>query len=312
MPNVLGCWNLRCDEAVLAAMLIHPRHGKERHFVHRGAEMVKQGNWAFAVHLPRKAAGDALMESAPAIAAKQQRSGLWSRSNGDHLSFAILRALTHADVLVPLKAGGQLRYDPVGPFARGTDFYGLVVRDEIMRQPLPGDGRLRGALQKQCLSEQRPDGSWGGVVSATALQVERLLDLGLRAASPALGRAAAWMLGQSRSVNRRGKAAGTIELKDMITTDSREEFSRARELLPHPKLAQSCFPALLPTGLALQVLVRLGLHRDARVKRAYDSLLDMEVQEGERVFGKALAPGWCGFRCRAKLEARLRGRLPKS
>jgi hypothetical protein len=309
----LGCWNLRCDEAVLSAMLIHPRHGKERRFVGRGVEMVEQGNWAFAVHLPRKAAHDALIGLASAIARKQQRSGLWSRSESDPLSFAILHALAYAKLLAPLRADGRLRYDPVQPFAARQDFYGLMVRSGIMHKPLPNDPLLRKEFQEQCLKQQKTDGSWGGVVSETALSIERLLDLGLRPAHPMLKRAAAWMLGQCRNVELpRGKATCSFQVKDVLTTESRSEFTRARELLPHRKLVGVCFLAVpfVPTALALRALVRLGLHRDARVKRAYDSLLDMEVHEGEHAFGRALSPGWCGFKCRFKLEARSCNQLP--
>ena len=307
MARELGCWNLRCDEAVLSAMLIHPRHGKERRFVGRGVQMVKQGNWAFAVHLPSKAAHDALIGLASAIARRQQRSGLWSRSESNPLSFAILHALAHAKLLAPLRADGQLRYDPVQPFAARQDFYGLMVRDGISHELLPDDHLLRKELQEQCLKQQKTDGSWGGVVSETALSIERLLDLGLLPTLPALRRAAAWMLGQSRNVEpRRGKATCSLQVKDVLTTESRAELTRARELLPHRKLAGPCFLLIpiVPTALALRALVRLGLGRDARVKRAYDSLLDMEVREGEHALGRALSPGWCGFKCRFKLEAR--------
>ena len=92
----------RCNETVLAAMLVHPRHGNERRFAERGVEMVRRGNWAFAIYLPREAACDAMMAVADAIARTQRRSGLWL-GRGDDESFAILRALAHSEVLVPLR-----------------------------------------------------------------------------------------------------------------------------------------------------------------------------------------------------------------
>jgi hypothetical protein len=271
--------------------------------------MVRQGNWTFAVNLPRDAARAALTDCAGAIAKKQQRSGLWFRGK-DGLSFAILRALAHAELLVPLMESSELRYDPVAPFAARQDFHGLSVRRRILHRPMLGDDRLAASLQAECIKRQRPDGCWGGVVSATSLEVEFLLELGVDAAHPALVRAAAWMLGQFCSVERRRpKAAWAIEVKDMITTDSKEEFVLARDMLPDRNLGNACFFAIpiLPTALALRALVRLGRHRDARVERAYDSLLDMQIRGGENAFGRALHPGWCGHQCRFKLEARLRG-----
>ena len=153
MAKKLGAWDLRCNEAVLSAMLLHPRHGRNRRFVQSGADIVRRGNWAFAAYLPRSAARDALTASAGAICRKQQRSGLWFRRNGERLSFAILRALAHAEVLGPLRASGQLRYDPFPPFATRQDDCGLLVRERILRRPLAGDDRLRAALQGQSLKQ---------------------------------------------------------------------------------------------------------------------------------------------------------------
>ena len=52
---------MRCNEAVLSAMLAHPVHGKGKDLLDWGAEMVARGNWAFARHLPKADARRALL-----------------------------------------------------------------------------------------------------------------------------------------------------------------------------------------------------------------------------------------------------------
>lgn len=83
MAHKPGACDLRCSEAVLSAMLAHPRHGRRADFLAWGAEMVRGGNWAFARHLPRDVARRALeverllalgeTQSAPPLA----RAGRW-------------------------------------------------------------------------------------------------------------------------------------------------------------------------------------------------------------------------------------------
>jgi len=123
------------------------------------------------------------------------------------------------------------------------------------------------------------------------------------------------MMGQLREVERRrSSAAWCIRVADMFTADASEEFRHAQRSLPQRNLAGACFICLpiIPTALALRAMVRLGLHNDERVERAYRALLDMEVRDGEEAFGRALPPGWCAHKCRFKLEARYRGHLSKS
>ena len=315
MAKKPGAWDLRCNEAVLSAMLVHPRYGQDCRFVESGKQIVRMGNWAFAAYLPRDAAHDALMASAEMIAKKQQRCGLWFRKNGECLSFAILRALAHGKVLQPFLAGRQLRFDPFQTFIDSQDYYGLLVREDILQRPLPGDGKLRRHLQDEDFKAQQPDGSWGRTVSTTALYIERLLELRVESTHRRIKKAVGWMMGQFRAVERRRpSAAWSIHVAHMVTTDSNEEFRLAQHMLPQANLAGACFVCLpiLPTAFALRVLSRLGLHNDERVELAYRTLLDMEIKDGEEAFGRTLHSGWCGHQCRFKLEARLRDRLSKS
>ncbi len=73
MAHKPGACDLRCSEAVLSAMLAHPRHGRRADFLAWGAEMVRGGNWAFARHLPRDVARPALEADRERIVAKQAR-----------------------------------------------------------------------------------------------------------------------------------------------------------------------------------------------------------------------------------------------
>ena len=298
MAKKTGAWDLRCNEAVLSAMLTHPRYRDAGDFARRGVEVVTRGDWSFAFHLPAEEAHDALAPALETIARKQQRSGMWFRKNAEAHSWGILRALKHSGHLDEMIANGRLRHDPFQGFAARNDAWGLLVRRNIMGRPADGDDALQARLVDKIISEQMPDGDWDGAVSATALRIERLLDLGMYRGNPPLDRAGKWILGQFRESveRRRPRASWSIFIPDTFTADCGAEFRAAQRLLPELTMARACFASIpiLQTALAVRALVRLGRGDDKRVIRACESLLEMEVKPHEKSAGKVkLHPGWC-------------------
>jgi hypothetical protein len=216
MAHKAGCWDLRCNEAVLSAMLTHPRYRHATGLVDFAAAEVTRGNWAFAWYLPPDRARAALEPALDTIVRKQLRTGLWFKKHAEHHSYLILRALKHAGV-----PEGRLKHDPFAPFAERQDFYGLMVRRDIAGRVLPTDRELSASLVKEAEAQQQADGSWDHAVAATALSVERLLDLGADAERASVKRAGEWMLGQFQPTleRRRPGAARAITVRDTITAD---------------------------------------------------------------------------------------------
>jgi hypothetical protein len=197
MARKVGAFDLRCGEAVLAALLAHPAYGKRKEFREGGIDAVRSGNWAFAVHLPAKDARLALRAVWPAIVRKQLPSGLWFKKHGHDLSLGILLGLKHGGMLDKPPASKPLRYDPCGPFRQLRDVHGLLAR-HVFAQSLPHDDGLAAQIISAVKERQGPEGSWHESVAATSLRIERLLALGVPLEDSCISNATRWLLGQFR------------------------------------------------------------------------------------------------------------------
>ncbi len=288
MARKPGAFDLRCDEAVLSAMLAHPTHGRQAKFLEWGEAMVCAGNWAFARHLPVDRARQALKAEREPIARKQSASGLWFKKHAEEWSRPIIAALEHAGLIEEWLADGTLR--PI-PALAPPDRAGILAR-------------------------QSPDGSWDAAVTATAMEVERLLSLGERRDSPALSRAGKWLLAQFREEHECCRKSGTkpIVATDVFSAAYPAEWRAVEKRLPHMKVAGACYMSapMIQTALALRALLALGLGGDARVERGFESLLDLRVRPGEKPAGTRIQAGrfgsWCGHQVAFKLEDRARAK----
>ena len=211
-------------------------------------------------------------------------------------------------MLPDLVENGVLRYDPYLPFSKSSDLYGFLTRHNVMGRMLPDDVQRQRRLVSEITDRQGQEGSWGGTVARTALQMEILLELGVHAEDVCLGRGAAWIFEQFHETVEGWKSGGpyAVTAQSMFTTEDRSrEFRDALKEMPEEDPKRGCFFSLplIQTALALRVLVRLGFEGDHRVLRAYESLLDIQC------------PDWCATGCRRMLEERAkaqRRRRPRS
>ena len=292
MAKRLGAFDLRCDEAVLSAMLAHPRHGKRPEFLEWGEAMVRAGNWAFARHMPVEIARRAFDAERENIARRQSKSGLWFKKNGNEWSRPIVAALRHAGLLDKWLASGTLR-------------------------PIP---KLPAIDPAAILKRQSPDGSWDGAVAVTALEVERLLALGVNPGSPALSRAGKWLLAQFQDTYEldRSFRGRTLIVKNVFVTDGLAEYHATQEGMRHMDICRSCCQrmATIPTSLCLCALIMLGHGGDSRVEKCYKSLLDLRVGPGEKLMDSQAKLGrfgsWCAHQVTFKLEDRIRAEGKKA
>ena len=308
MAKKPGACDLRCNEAVLSAFLSNPAYSLDAALVATGRRMVKSGNWAFARYLPPDAARDSLEGELPLIARKQQTTGLWFRKNAPILSYLILLAIKRAGLLDEVRAK-WFRHDAFAWFEKDDGELGYIGRRNVIGTARPGDDGLQRRFVAAVAALQQEDGSWGAAVSATALTMERLLDLGCSPQGAIVGDGAAWLLAQYRDEVgfRRPKASWSISMGHVFTTeDHGKEFLGAQKALPHAKLAFSCFGCLpmTQTALALRVLSRSGYHGDERVVKSFACLARLQIKpEDIRGLAGNASPGdWCAHKCRFKLE----------
>jgi hypothetical protein len=237
---------------------------------------------------------------------------MWFRRNPEACTYGVLKALKRADLLPQILRKKRLRRDPYQRFAKAPDEWGLLVRRNIIQRLLNTDSALQARLIAS-QGNQLADGSWGGTVSETALAMEKLLDLGVEDEDPMLTEGTRWLLSQFQ--DRIESSRLRCALRNLFTTpDHRAEYAATARILCHRAIARSCF-VLMPTiqtALALRVLVRMGLAKDAKVESAFRSLLGLQTKQDQPMQDLPPMPigCWCAHRYRRKLEALKRAGRP--
>ncbi len=299
---------MRCNQAIVSAFLAHPRY----------RDCITSCDLIY--HACSEVARFASPETARAIiglhtsdlVANQLRSGLWkqpSRGRAPHqyaVSVVILSAIERAGMLAEI--GSEilpLRYDPYPPFSEREDRHGVLIRRQFGRSRHEDDA-LTNMLMRQITDGQASDGSWGGTIVETAYAIEHLLELGASPDLPAIKRGAEWLLAQYRdTVERQGIYAPSL----FSSGDGGSELASAQQVIPEAIPVFACYGVLplIPTGLALRVLVATGFADDARVIAAFESLRSMAIPIDNSA-GSGIKH-WCAHTCRdVMLDAKKAGR----
>ncbi len=292
---------MRCGEAVIAAFLSHPRYGQYPAIL----RLQEKLGWDIVRFLPPESARKALNRHKDRLVAQQAKTGLWkppSRGRKEHspaISCRVVQGIHRAGMLDEIgKPALPLRYDPFAPFAERKDAYGVLVR-RIFQRPLPEDDVLADRLTRAILADQRKDGSWDGTVVSTSVAIERLMELDLASDSAEITRAADWLLAQYRERVVKRK----VFAESLFCAESGELESALKEI-PETIPVAACYGKalpLIPTGLALRMLVATGRADDPRVEVSFASLLKLSGPFYSH--GKLVEiAGWCGHQCVFRLE----------
>jgi hypothetical protein len=298
---------MRCQQAVLAAFLSHPRLRTHPAIV-RSAE---QAGWEMARFLSPAIARAALLRDRAEVVARQAKTGFWKppargkREHAPSLSADILRGIHRAGLLKEIgTADLPLRYDPFPPFGERDDSHGLMVR-RLYKRPADDDSALTDRLIGATLGRQQADGGWEGTVMSTALALDRLFDLGLFVDAPAITRGAHWLLAQYRENFLRRRRLLVTANSLFCSADCNAEFAAAQREIPEAIPVGACYVhlPLIPTGLALRALVTAGYAAHPRVEASFDALLAMAVPYAdlhEDTGGEGV--WWCAHKCYFRLE----------
>ncbi|MHB1462924.1 MAG: hypothetical protein ACYC1M_16660 [Armatimonadota bacterium] len=299
---------MRCNQAIMSAFLAHPRY---RSCITSSNLLHTAGTEAARFASPETARAIIRLHTSDLVA-NQLKSGLWkqnSRGKKPHqyaVSVGILCAIERAGMLTEI--GSEilpLRYDPYRPFSELEDRHGVLVR-RMFGRSRPEDSALARRLNHQITDNQASGGSWGGTIVETAYAIEHLLELGDAPDSSAIKRGTSWLLAQYRdTVERQG-----IYVPSLFSSgDGGSELASAQRVIPEAIPVFACYGVLplIPTGLALRVLVATGYGEDERVIASFESLrtiaipIDAEAGSGIK--------GWCSHTCRdLLLDAKKAGR----
>lgn len=305
---------MRCNQAIISAFVVHPQYRKYIASPH----LLDLAGIEAARYAPPEMARAIIQLHVDKLVAQQSRTGLWKpRSGGrkEHapaVSYRVLSAIRQADMLPEIGSDSlPFRYDPFPPLADREDHYGVLVR-RMFGRALPGDTALARKLIEGISAKQEANGSWADTIMNTALAMEHLLELGLTPDAPAITQGTLWLLAQYRErIERRGVFAQDL----FCSEDPNAEFVSAEQEIPEtiPRFACYGLLSLIPTGLALRLLVTTGHADDPRVEASYISLLKLAGltfnQDGTTL---GSIGGWCSHGCMALLENEAKARRKRA
>jgi hypothetical protein len=224
---------------------------------------------------------------------------MWKIKDSRRISYGVLKALKYSGHLRSLLSEGRFRRDPFLSFRDEDDYYGFVVRRNIMEIEPPTDAKLQGKLVSDIFAGQDETGSWNGTVISTSNHIEKLVELGMGIDDPRIQKNADWLLGMcTEDVYRlSGNMGGVLVAHHMFSSQDRgAEFKRALAEKPEWNPVGLCYRHLpmIQTGAALKALISLDFEDDERVIAACDNLLELRQEYG----------GWCDSNVRNGLIAK--------
>lgn len=281
------------------------------------AHLLGVGSIQAARYAPPEIARAIIQLCVDKLVEQQSKTGLWkppSRGKKEHapaVSYRVLAAVHRAEMLPEIGTDTlPLRYDPFPPFADSEDHLGVLVR-RLFGRALPGDPALAVRLVDEITARQQADGSWAGTIVSTALAMEHLLELGLAPDFDAIARGAKWLLDQYRErVDQRGVSAQSL----FRSAEPGAELASALQEIPETIPVFACYGLLplIPTGLALRLLVAAGHVDDSRVSASYASLLKLACTTNNQDGGTvADINGWCSHSCMQLLQSEAKARRKK-
>ena len=295
---------MRCSIAAIQALAMHPRYRQRDEIMEEAIEMAaahfkKQLDCTFIINMPVENARAILGPEIPRLIKTQRSSGMWKIKDSKRISYGVLKALKHSGHLAFLLSEDRFRYDPFRSFFGENDYYGFLVRQNIIENPLPTDDSLQEQLISDIFNMQDQDGSWNGTVISTSSQIDSLVELGIGFDDERVQKSAHWLFGMCQNdVYRLSKnMGGGIVAHSMFSSQDRSaEFKSALAEKPEWKPVGLCYRHLpmIQTCSALKTLMSLGLADDKRVIAACENLLELR-----RTYG-----GWCDSNIRNGLIAK--------
>jgi len=295
---------MRCSTAAILALAMHPVYRKRDGIMEEAMEMAAalfngERDCTYIINMPVENARAVLEPEIPRIIKTQRPSGMWKIKDNRRISYGILRAMKHSGHLEPIFRENRLKHDPFQSFCDDGDYYGFVVRRNIMESPLPDDASLQEQLVSDIFAGQDEDGSWDRTVIGTSSQIDALAELGVGIDDERIQKGADWLLSMcAEGVYRESRNVGGVMVAHHMFSshDRSAEFKSALAGKPEWNPVGLCYRHLpmIQTGSALKTLISLGFESDERVIAACDNLLELRQTYG----------GWCDSNIREGLIAK--------
>ena len=193
-----------------------------------------------------------------------------------------------------LREMGTFKRDPFAPFKDMSGRIGMLARRDLLRTPTLADDEEAASCRLTLLSSQKPNGSWDDSALVTAYNITRMLETGAPTTDQAIERGVAWMLEAAEPFG----FPGLFMIDEKLTAKFnawKVKQARGKSARPHRESSQKerlaylqnrdvCFgvnadPCDLrltwTSAVAVEVLLRCGLHAHERVVKAVNTLMAM-------------------------------------
>jgi len=226
----------------------------------------------------------------------------WDSVNRMYADFLDIQRITSRNIERLLGLVGKFRYDPLSPFDKMTGRIGCLGRKELLGRPNKGDEQFLHQYLQHLADTQLENGSWEDNTMVTAFNIIKLHEAGATSKNPVLERGVEWLLSTSEPHGFPGLFMLSEKLVSRFNAwkarqprghsgrpHRRTTDGEARKYLENRDVLSSisAWPCELrltwTSGIAVEALLRCGLHQEPRVVKAINTLL--RINERGR---------WCG------------------
>jgi hypothetical protein len=237
-------------------------------------KIIRNKSYYLIRDLPKPIAYRMLFPEISTILSKQKSNGLWS--NSTRVTFDILSALKHIDVLDDLIANQKIK-NAIEQITDKYDFYSLLIKLIIYQQTDENDIHELKKLIQEIKSVQNENGSWSDTVVATVYHVEKLTNLSVAYKDNSIQKASAFIFKHFNvkwsALEGSGKPYGLCAQHVFSTENRKLEFEAAQKYKEEmlPRLICYTHLGIMQNSLSLKLFLQMGLEHDERVESALDS-----------------------------------------
>lgn len=248
-------------------------------------DIVRHESYYMIRKLPVILAERLLLPEVPSLLRRQKKNGMWKVKDTERITYDILSALKHIGVLARPDSERSPRYCPLDTLNGKYDFYSLLIKANIFQQTDETDDHEMATLIADIGSDQKENGSWDDTVIGTVVNIENLLDLGVRQDDTSILHGVDFLFDNLNSELEgiHTTASYGLVASHMFTTrDRNAEFASSVKLKPEWIPRSLCFRtlAIITNTVCLTLLVRLGMENDKRVALALDNIYQLYVKYG--------------------------------